>query len=137
MGDERPQGRVVHGQLIENKNNMNELRERSDIRELFFWLIRKRSRFRIQGDSMSPLLNPGDEILVDRTAYRCSSPQIGDIVVAEHPFIRNELIIKRVNRIVEDNRFELVGENSSSSTDSRSYGLIPKHMIIGRVTSRF
>lgn len=86
---------------------------------------------------MFPLLQPGDEVLVDRRAYRNRRPHPGDIVVARHPFRKDVRLIKRVTAVLEDGRCRLEGDNTAESTDSRSLGLIPPSHILGRVTSRF
>lgn len=49
--------------------------------ELFLWILRRRSRFRVTGNSMTPLLQSGEEILVDPQAYRRIAPQPGDLVI--------------------------------------------------------
>ena len=82
---------------------------------------------------MFPLLAAGDEVLVDRRAYRRQQPQIGDVVIAQHPAQAELLIIKRVAAVAGDGRFHLKGDNSSESSDN----LAPLNLILGRVTSRF
>jgi len=42
-------------------------------------------RVRVHGDSMHPLLEPGDRVLFDRLAYRWESPRRGDLVLVERP----------------------------------------------------
>lgn len=104
----------------------------SNLYELILWLLRRRRRFRITGDSMRPLLEPGDEVLVDSGAV----PRPGDIVVARHPFIRNLRVIKRVEAVGEDGRYLLKGDNPIASDDSRAFGPVSGERILGRVTSR-
>ena len=86
---------------------------------------------------MSPLLQPGDEVLVDPRAYRRTLPQPGDIVVAQHPYTLNLRIVKRVISVTDDGRCQLEGDNGSESSDSRSFGTVPAVAILGRVTCRF
>lgn len=51
----------------------------------------------VEGDSMLPNVHSGDRVLVDRIAYRVSSPQRGDIVVFRFPQPWNRMnLIKRV-----------------------------------------
>ncbi|MBV6622157.1 MAG: nickel-type superoxide dismutase maturation protease [Rivularia sp. (in: Bacteria)] len=99
-------------------------------------LVGMRKRLRVSGPSMLPELQPGDEILFDPKAYRQKLPQVGDIVVALHPY-ESKQIIKRVAVVLADGSCFLIGDNTSSSTDSRSYGLIPLKKILGKVTSKF
>ena len=65
-------------------------------KEIIFWLLRKLRRLRITGASMQPLLQPGDEILIDINAYNKSAPQKGDIIVAFHPYLSHFPIVKRI-----------------------------------------
>ena len=106
-------------------------------REFLLWLFRLRRRFRVTGNSMLPLLQPGETILVDPKAYRHASPRPGDIVVAQHPYRSNLHLVKRVVAEVENGRCLLAGDNPSESTDSRSFGAVDIEQILGRVTSRF
>lgn len=105
--------------------------------ELLLWLLRKRKRFRVTGLSMTPLLQPGEEILVDFHAYHQSFPQVGDLVIAAHPYYSDLRIIKRVVSVAEDGYCFLQGDNLAQSTDSRSFGMVSIEKICGRVTGRF
>ncbi len=85
---------------------------------------------------MLPLLQPGEEILVDTQAYKNKLPKPGDLVVAKHPHLSNLRLVKRVTGVFEDGSCFLKGDNASASTDSRSFGLVNSEQILGRVTSR-
>lgn len=115
---------------------MDEIQE-SSVLELLLWLLRLRKRFRVTGASMLPLLEPGQEVLIDRRAYRREPPQPGDIVVAQHPYQPDLKIIKRVTAVSTDGRYFLQGDNPQESSDSRSFGAVSPQLILGRVTSRF
>ena len=104
--------------------------------KLLLLVLQKRHRLRVTGSSMIPLLQPGEEILFDPKAYRHSLPQVGDIVVAQHPYQAKQ-IVKRVTLVLEDGSCFLEGDNSDASTDSRFYGFIPLAKILGRVTCKF
>ncbi|MEB3212131.1 MAG: nickel-type superoxide dismutase maturation protease [Leptolyngbyaceae bacterium] len=111
--------------------------ENADFDELMSWVRRKRRRFRVSGQSMAPLLREGEEVLIDPFAYLHHSPEPGDIVVAEHPTLPGYRLIKRVVAVLDSGDCILIGDNSTESTDSRSFGAVPRHKIMGRVTSRF
>ncbi len=104
--------------------------------ELLLWLLRRRRRFQVTGVSMVPLLQPGHEVLVDCAAYERKPPCVGDIIVAQHPKQQDLRLIKRVTQVLPDGSCLLVGENLSQSTDSRAFGAIAPHYILGRVTSQ-
>ncbi|NEP02175.1 MAG: nickel-type superoxide dismutase maturation protease [Symploca sp. SIO2E9] len=105
--------------------------------ELLLLLLGRRWRFRVKGLSMSPLLKPGDEILVNPGAYRNRLPYPGEMVVARHPYQTKLRLVKRVVLVLEDGCCFLKGENLAESTDSRSFGLVAPEQILGKVTSRF
>jgi signal peptidase I len=54
------------------------------------------ARIRVDGFSMSPTLQNGAYVLVNRMAYRFETPQIGDIIVFHFPRNPTEEYIKRV-----------------------------------------
>ena len=109
----------------------------SNWRELLLWLLRRRRRFRVAEMSMAPLLEPGDEVLVDPRAYRQQRPLPGDIVIAQHPSRPDFKLIKRVTAVFEDGRLFLQGDNLAESNDSRAFGALPPDHILGKVTSKF
>ncbi|MGK7934648.1 MAG: nickel-type superoxide dismutase maturation protease [Xenococcaceae cyanobacterium] len=109
----------------------------SNYLELLFWTLRKRKRFRVTGLSMTPLVQPGEEVLVDLNAYQKSFPQVGEVVIATHPYYADLNIIKRVVSVAKDGSCFLQGENLVESSDSRFFGMVTLDQILGRVTSRF
>ena len=86
---------------------------------------------------MLPLLQPGDEILIDPYAYKKSLPKINDIVVTKHPQQPKITIVKRVTAIDNNIDYFLTGDNLSDSIDSRHWGSVKARNIHGRVTSHF
>jgi nickel-type superoxide dismutase maturation protease len=111
--------------------------EEISLKEFMLWLLRRRHRFRITGNSMMPLLRPGDEVLLNPRAYRLAQPQPGDIVVAYHPYQRDLQVVKRVTQTLEDGRYFLEGENPAESSDSRLFGPVRPEQILGQITCRF
>ena len=115
---------------------MSDELKKSSALEVLLWLLRFRKRFRVTGTSMAPLLQPGDEVLVAPRAYRQQPPGLGDIVVVQHPYRTDLRLVKRVTAVLENGRYMIEGDNPSDSTDSRSFGPVAPHQILGRVTSR-
>ena len=99
-------------------------------------IIGYRQHLRVVGTSMEGTLKEGDLITYKKLNPKNIDLEIGDIVVASHPSTRNKLIIKRIHRIYQ-NKFDLRGDNSLSSTDSRELGLIALDLIIGKVDKIF
>lgn len=91
-----------------------------------------RVRYRIEGDSMLPVLADGDEVLAEET----SRIRIGDIVISEHPFKKSVEMVKRVTAVDANEKFFLVGDNADESTDSRNFGPVSIECIKGKVTGR-
>ena len=115
---------------------MKELPE-SDLKETVLWLLRRRRRVGVTGTSMLPLLRPGDEVLVDTRAFRQERPQVGDIVIARRPDRQEVEMIKRVSAITRSGDVILLGDNPTSSTDSREFGVVSLQHLGGLVTSKF
>ncbi len=84
--------------------------------------------FRVSDSSMEPSLHSGDYLIVNRW-YRAL--KVGDIVVLRHPG-KNISIVKRISTISGKLLF-VVGDNSGSSEDSRSFGSLDKSSVIGKV----
>ena len=115
---------------------MNNL-PRTTYLELLLLMLRRRKRLKVVGESMLPILQPGDEIIVDPHAYKGSVPQIEDLVVVVHPLQKNLTIVKRIAALDDEDCCFLLGDNPSESTDSRHWGTIKLADIIGKVTSQF
>ncbi len=116
---------------------MTSLLPNTDLLTLCLWLLGRRKRLKVVGNSMLPLLQPGEEILIAPHAYDKSQPKINDIVVVKHPLDRTLTIVKRVKAIASDGNYFLVGDNPTASTDSRHWGAISHQEILGKVTNRF
>ena len=99
-------------------------------------LIGYRQHLRVVGTSMEKTLKEGDLVTYKKLNPKNIDLEIGDIVVASHPKTKNKLIIKRIHRIYQ-NKFDLRGDNSLSSTDSRELGLFELDLIIGKVDKIF
>ncbi len=101
--------------------------------ELLLLLLGRRKRFCVENDSMRPALQPGDFLVVDTLAAQRARYAKGDIVVAAHPEIPNQRIVKRV--IGFDAGQVLLGsDNVSQGQDSRHFGSVSRQAILGKVT---
>ncbi|MCU0238926.1 MAG: nickel-type superoxide dismutase maturation protease [Pyrinomonadaceae bacterium] len=96
--------------------------------DIFWLLLDYYQRYRIEGNSMLPTLQNGDQVLVEKN----ENYQINDIVVAKHPFQKSVILIKRISEINEKG-FYLIGDNASESTDSRTLGTFAKKDLLGKV----
>lgn len=81
---------------------------------------------------MSPTLNSGDAVLIDPRA----KINVGDIVLADHPYKSSVTILKRVAEMNADGSISLLGDNGAESTDSRTFGPVSIKSIVGRVECR-
>ncbi|ABB26484.1 possible peptidase S26 family protein [Synechococcus sp. CC9902] len=95
----------------------------------------RRLLLKVEGSSMLPSLNPDDRVLVRRTTADTDTPPLGAVVVAWHPSQPRLRLIKRLESMSNAGMM-LLGDNPSSSTDSRQLGPIPRSALIGVVTSR-
>jgi nickel-type superoxide dismutase maturation protease len=91
-----------------------------------------RHKYICEGTSMNPTLKDGEAVLVDRAA----KIEVGDIVVAKHPFEQNSEVVKRVERINQRGHYFLIGDNLQDSNDSRHFGAVAKEYIKGKVVAR-
>ena len=99
-------------------------------------MIGYRQHLRVVGNSMEDTISEGDLIIYKKINPKDLYLNIGDIVVALHPKVKNKLIIKRIYQIYK-NKFDLRGDNLFSSTDSRDWGLIELDLIVGKVEKIF
>ena len=83
---------------------------------------------------MEPLCKEGDFVLLDKLSYLVFRPKIGDIVVLRHPQ-EERLILKYIMEERAENHYSFYwveGLNKEGSSDSRSFGWIPRKMILGK-----
>ncbi|MFI7538853.1 S24 family peptidase [Streptosporangium sp. NPDC049376] len=91
-------------------------------------------RVRVEGDSMLPVLRPGDWLWVRRGA----PVSAGDLVVARLPSDPSLLIVKRAAwREGEDWWLESENQRASGRRDSWDFGAVPPSSLVGRVALRY
>jgi nickel-type superoxide dismutase maturation protease len=92
-------------------------------------------RFIVADTSMRPALEPGDRVLVLVLCRTRVRP--GDLVVFCRPDQRLTVAIKRVTDVAADGALTLLGDNPNASTDSRDFGPVPRHLVIGKAIYRY
>ena len=60
----------------------------------------------------------------------------GDIVVCFHPLRPAVRMVKRVSETFYDGGCYVLSDNAAEGSDSRSFGVVDRKLIVGRVTSR-
>ena len=79
---------------------------------------------------MEPALTTGDRLLC--RSVKAGRLRVGDIVALRDPRDHARTIVKRIHAI-DGAMAEVRGDNSTASTDSRTFGRIPIDAIEGRV----
>lgn len=85
---------------------------------------------------MAPRL-PSGALVVARPIDRMTLLRVGEVVVARRPDRPELEIIKRIQAIDGNGAIFLVGDNPSSSTDSRQFGAVTREQIVARVRWRY
>lgn len=100
------------------------------------WLVAllvNRSLVEVQGHSMLPTLWPGDRVA---TLPALAAPRPGQLVVVRDPADATHLVVKRVHA-VDANGVDVRGDNPTASTDSRTWGPLPRTAVRRRVLRRW
>ncbi len=85
---------------------------------------------------MEPALRAGDYVLVSTWAYRRRDPEPDDIVVLRDPEATGQYLVKRIMSGDHIAGYFVLGDNTPQSRDSRQFGMVPRHLIVGRVRLR-
>jgi nickel-type superoxide dismutase maturation protease len=96
-------------------------------------VARRPRRVEVSGDSMQPTLAPGDRLLV-RPSRR---PLPGDVVAIADPRRPGRTLVKRVSAVDGDGSLVVAGDNPAASTDSRTFGAVPRHLVRGVAFYRY
>ena len=87
---------------------------------------------RVTGDSMRPTLERGDRVV-------CVAPwriRVGHLVAVHDPRDETRLLVKRVVG-VDHGTVTVEGDNAAASTDSRTFGALPRELVVGRAVWRY
>jgi len=94
-------------------------------------------RVEVVGESMAPTLLPGDRLLVARTRR----VRAGDLVVVADPRVGDRDLVKRVVWAGAGSGGRPVvwveGDNPGASTDSRTFGPVPRDRVRQKVVWRY
>jgi nickel-type superoxide dismutase maturation protease len=102
---------------------------------LLIWAVVRRvaaGRVVVEGRSMEPVLAPGDRLVVVR---RRRYP-VGAVVAVRDPRAPRRTMVKRVASAAAGG-LELRGDNPTASTDSRTFGAVPAHLVRGQAVWRY
>jgi nickel-type superoxide dismutase maturation protease len=102
-------------------------------------MFRSVHRVEVVGDSMTPSLMPGDRLVVMSPPWwRPPWPVPGTVVAVRDPRLPQRLLIKRVVAVDRGaGTFEVTGDNPAASTDSRTFGPVPRSLLVGRAVYRY
>lgn len=95
--------------------------------------LRRILRLEVQGESMSPTLQPGDRVLVVRTGRL----RPGVVAAVRDPRDPERVVVKRVAGGSAAVGWRVLGDNQARSTDSRAFGPVGSDLVVGRVVYRY
>lgn len=102
-------------------------------------------RVEVAGESMAPALLPGDRLLV----LRPLPLRRGQVVAVRDPREPSRLLVKRLAAVPGEavtaggevlrarSGYVVLGDNPEASTDSRSFGAVPRSLLLGRCVWRY
>ena len=102
-------------------------------------LARSLGRVEVVGGSMAPALLPGDRLLLLRRPLGPPGwPAVGDVVALADPREPTRVLVKRVAHIDRSaGTVTVLGDAAEASTDSRTFGAVPRRALLGRAVHRY
>ena len=102
-------------------------------------LARSLGRVEVVGGSMAPALLPGDRLLLLRRPLGSPGwPAVGDVVALNDPREPMRVLVKRVADIDQSaGTVTVLGDAAEASTDSRTFGAVPRRALLGRAIYRY
>jgi nickel-type superoxide dismutase maturation protease len=96
-------------------------------------------RVEVVGDSMAPALVAGDRLVVLRLpGQNRPLPAPGSVVAVRDPREPTRILVKRVASVdPEAGTLDVRGDAPDASTDSRTFGPLPRADLVGRVVYRY
>jgi len=87
--------------------------------------------FKVTEHSLTPDYKEGDFVLVIKIPLLFNRYKPGDIIVFDHPL--HGRMIKRVQNLISENKTLFVTGSQPDSIDSRQFGPIQAHTVLGKV----
>jgi nickel-type superoxide dismutase maturation protease len=96
-------------------------------------------RVEVAGSSMEPALSAGDRLVVVGLPWgRQPWPGPGAVVAVRDPRHPERILIKRVAAVDRHrDTIDVAGDHPAASTDSRTFGPVPRSSIVGRAVYRY
>jgi nickel-type superoxide dismutase maturation protease len=96
-------------------------------------------RVEVVGSSMEPALSAGDRLVVVSLPWGPQPwPEPGTVVAVRDPRHPDRILIKRVAAVHHGTgTIEVSGDHAAASTDSRTFGPLPRSSMVGRAVYRY
>ena len=86
---------------------------------------------KVQGHSLYPEFRDGDYVLAVRVPFPSGKIKSGNVIVFRQPV--HGLLVKRVQKVLDDGTAFEVRGTQIESTDSRNFGPVPLSQVLGKV----
>jgi signal peptidase I len=86
---------------------------------------------KVRGHSLYPEFRDGDYVLTARVPFPSGKIKSGNVIVFRQPV--HGLMVKRVQKVLDDGTAFEVRGTQIDSTDSRNFGPVPLSKVLGKV----